>query len=149
MRSDWIAEPIIERARALLTPESREAADLIAYLHRSRDELDRMQQQMTAERHALEEERAKLRTEGWRGSRDASRNSKTNCRDAEALRRERGASSRGVKSANCADRWRNPHGARCRMCAAKRGRTERGTGADAVGFANGSRDVCEHGSDQQ
>src|SRR5258707_3032894 len=54
---------IIERARALLTPESREAADLIAYLHRSRDELDRMQRQMTAERHALEEERKKLRTE--------------------------------------------------------------------------------------
>jgi len=58
-----IATSIIERARSLLTPESREAADLIAYLHRSRDELDRMQQQMTAERHALEEERKKLRTE--------------------------------------------------------------------------------------
>jgi DNA mismatch repair protein MutS2 len=58
-----IARSIIERARALLTPESREAADLIAYLHRSRDELDRIQQQMTAERHALEDERKKLRTE--------------------------------------------------------------------------------------
>jgi DNA mismatch repair protein MutS2 len=58
-----IATGIIERARSLLTPESREAADLIAYLHRSRDELDRMQQQMTTERHALEEERKKLRTE--------------------------------------------------------------------------------------
>jgi DNA mismatch repair protein MutS2 len=58
-----IATSIIERARSLLTPESREAADLIAYLHRSRDELDRMQQQMTAERHALEAERKKLRTE--------------------------------------------------------------------------------------
>jgi DNA mismatch repair protein MutS2 len=58
-----IAKEIIERARALLTPESHEAADLIAYLHRSRDELDRMQQQMTAERRALEEERTKLRTE--------------------------------------------------------------------------------------
>ncbi len=58
-----IATDIIERARALLTPESREAADLIAYLHRSRDELDRMQQQMASERHALEEERKKLRTE--------------------------------------------------------------------------------------
>jgi len=57
-----LAASIIERARTLLTPESREAADLIAYLHRSRDELDRMQQQMTAERHALEDERAKLRT---------------------------------------------------------------------------------------
>jgi DNA mismatch repair protein MutS2 len=58
-----IATGIIERARALLMPESREAADLIAYLHRSRDELDRMQKQMTAERHSLEEERKKLRTE--------------------------------------------------------------------------------------
>jgi DNA mismatch repair protein MutS2 len=58
-----IAAAIIERARSLLSPESREAADLIAYLHRSRDELDRMQKQMTAERHALEEERKKLRTE--------------------------------------------------------------------------------------
>jgi DNA mismatch repair protein MutS2 len=58
-----IAKEIIERARALLTPESREAADLIAYLHRSRDELDRIQHQMTAERHTLEEERKKLHTE--------------------------------------------------------------------------------------
>ncbi len=58
-----IGTSIIERARSLLTPEFREAADLIAYLHRSRDELDRMQQQMAAERHALEEERKKLRTE--------------------------------------------------------------------------------------
>ena len=58
-----IAAGIIERAKSLLAPESREAADLIAYLHRSRDELDRLQQQMTAERHALEEERKKLRTE--------------------------------------------------------------------------------------
>jgi DNA mismatch repair protein MutS2 len=32
-------------------------------LHRSRDELDRMQKQMTSERHALEGERKKLRTE--------------------------------------------------------------------------------------
>src|SRR5438445_6318066 len=58
-----LANSIIDRARSLLAPESREAADLIAYLHRSRDELDRMQQQMTSERHALEEERAKLRTQ--------------------------------------------------------------------------------------
>ncbi|MDQ1404701.1 MAG: mismatch repair protein MutS2 [Acidobacteriaceae bacterium] len=61
-----IAEPIIARARALMAPEALEAADLIAYLHRSRDELDRMQQQMTAERHALDEEREKLRDE-WVG----------------------------------------------------------------------------------
>ena len=58
-----VAKDVIERARALLTPESREAADLIAYLHRSRDELDRMQRQMTAERQALEKERKILRTD--------------------------------------------------------------------------------------
>jgi DNA mismatch repair protein MutS2 len=58
-----LAGAIIERARTLLSPESREAADLIAYLHRSREELDRMQKQMTEERHALEAERVKLRTE--------------------------------------------------------------------------------------
>ncbi len=43
-----IAASIIDRARSLLAPESREVADLIAYLHRSRDELDRMQHQMAA-----------------------------------------------------------------------------------------------------
>ena len=58
-----LASSIVDRARSLLAPESREAADLIAYLHRSRDELDRLQQQMAAERHALEQERQKLRTE--------------------------------------------------------------------------------------
>jgi DNA mismatch repair protein MutS2 len=61
-----LSEEIIERARTLLSPESREAADLIAYLHRSREELDRMQKQMAEERQAFEEERAKLRTE-WVG----------------------------------------------------------------------------------
>jgi DNA mismatch repair protein MutS2 len=58
-----LSENIIERALSLLTPESREASDLIAYLHRSRDELDRLRQQMIAERRELEEERAKLREE--------------------------------------------------------------------------------------
>jgi DNA mismatch repair protein MutS2 len=58
-----LAKEIIERARGLLAPEAREAADLIAYLHRSRDELDRMHRQMADERRALEEERKKLRTE--------------------------------------------------------------------------------------
>ena len=61
-----LAAEIIERARALLSPESREAADLIAYLHRSRGELDRLHKQMEEERQALESERAKLRTE-WAG----------------------------------------------------------------------------------
>jgi DNA mismatch repair protein MutS2 len=54
---------IIERARELMTPESHEAADLIAYLHRSRDELDRLRVLMVEERQALEREREKLRAE--------------------------------------------------------------------------------------
>jgi len=58
-----LADSIIEQARSLLTPESREAADLIAYLHRSRDELNLLQRQMVDERHALEQERRKLRAE--------------------------------------------------------------------------------------
>ena len=57
-----ISGEVIERARALMAPESLEAADLISYLHRSRDELDRMQQQMAEERRGVEEERQKLRT---------------------------------------------------------------------------------------
>src|SRR5215475_6522010 len=61
-----LAPQIIDRARELMEPESLEAADLIVYLHRTRDELDRMQTQMTEERRALEEERKKLRTE-WLG----------------------------------------------------------------------------------
>ena len=58
-----LAQEIIEHARSLMTPESEEAAELIAYLHRSRDELDRLRTQMAEEQKALENERAKLRTE--------------------------------------------------------------------------------------
>jgi DNA mismatch repair protein MutS2 len=55
--------PVIEHALSLLAPEAQEAADLIAYLHRSRDELDRLRVQMADERRELEQERSKLRTE--------------------------------------------------------------------------------------
>jgi len=58
-----LASAIIEHARSLMTPESEEAAELIAYLHRSRDELDRMRGQMAEQQKALEGERLKLRTE--------------------------------------------------------------------------------------
>ncbi len=54
---------IIERATRQLTPETREAAELIAYLHRSRDELDQMKRQMSAQMQQLEEEKKKLQTE--------------------------------------------------------------------------------------
>jgi DNA mismatch repair protein MutS2 len=58
-----LPDSIINHARSLLAPQAQEAADLIAYLHRSRDELDRLRVQMAEERHALEQERAKLRNE--------------------------------------------------------------------------------------
>jgi len=58
-----LSPEIIQHARSLLMPEAQEAADLIAYLHRSRDELDHMQKQMAEEQRALEEERRKLRSD--------------------------------------------------------------------------------------
>ncbi len=58
-----LPESVIEHARSLMAPEAQEAADLIAYLHRSREELDRLRAQMAEERSALEQERARLRTE--------------------------------------------------------------------------------------
>ena len=58
-----LAKAVIEHARSLMAPESQEAAELIAYLHRSRDELDRLRAQMAEEQRALEQERAKLHGE--------------------------------------------------------------------------------------
>ena len=54
---------IVERARALITPEAGEAAGLIAYLHRSRDELEQMQRQLAEQTRELDAERRALREE--------------------------------------------------------------------------------------
>jgi DNA mismatch repair protein MutS2 len=54
---------VIERARELMTPEAREAAELIAYLHRSRDALDAMRREQAEEARQLEQERRELREE--------------------------------------------------------------------------------------
>jgi DNA mismatch repair protein MutS2 len=58
-----LAERIVERARAGLSPETREARELIAYLHRSRDEMEALKRQAREELENLEEERHKLQTE--------------------------------------------------------------------------------------
>jgi DNA mismatch repair protein MutS2 len=58
-----LPECVVERAGALLTPESREAARLIAYLHRSRDTLERMQRELAEQSRKLEQERQALRHE--------------------------------------------------------------------------------------
>lgn len=58
-----LLERVVEHARASLTPESREVRDLIAYLHRSRDEMEQIKRQSREELAQLEGERRLLQTE--------------------------------------------------------------------------------------
>jgi DNA mismatch repair protein MutS2 len=58
-----LPERVIGRAQASLSPESREARDLIAYLHRSRDEVDAARRLAREELARLEAERRSLQTE--------------------------------------------------------------------------------------
>jgi DNA mismatch repair protein MutS2 len=57
---------VVEHAQASLTPESREARGLIAYLHRSRDEMEEVKAQTREELAQIEAERRALQTE-WVG----------------------------------------------------------------------------------
>lgn len=57
---------VVEHAQANLTPESREARDLIAYLHRSRHEMEEVKDQAREELAQIEAERRALQTE-WVG----------------------------------------------------------------------------------
>ena len=54
---------VVDHARASLSPESREARDLIAYLHRSRDEVEQIKRQSREELAELEAERSALQSE--------------------------------------------------------------------------------------
>jgi len=54
---------VVERARAQLAPETRKASELIAYLHRSRDELEEIKREAARQVKQLEEERRKLQSE--------------------------------------------------------------------------------------
>ena len=54
---------VIDRALAGLSAEAREAGDLIAYLHRSRDELDELKRETRDEMARLEAERRELQSE--------------------------------------------------------------------------------------
>jgi len=53
----------VDHAQKSLSPESREARDLIAYLHRSRDEMEVVKRQAREELAQLEAERRSLQTE--------------------------------------------------------------------------------------
>jgi DNA mismatch repair protein MutS2 len=54
---------VIERARELLEPAAREAAQLIAYLHRVRDDLEQAQREAAEQARELDRERRQLQTE--------------------------------------------------------------------------------------
>jgi DNA mismatch repair protein MutS2 len=54
---------VIDRARAQLSPEAHEAAGLIAYLHRSRDELEALKREAARAAQELAEEKKQLQTE--------------------------------------------------------------------------------------
>ena len=54
---------IVAQARELMTPEAREAAGLVAYLHRSRDVVEQMQRDLGEQARQLESERRELREE--------------------------------------------------------------------------------------
>ena len=54
---------VIDRARAQLSPEAHEAAALIAYLHRSRDELETLKREAIRAAQDFAEEKKRLQTE--------------------------------------------------------------------------------------
>jgi DNA mismatch repair protein MutS2 len=54
---------VIDRARAQLSPEAHEAAALIAYLHRSRDELETLKREAVRAAQDFAEEKRRLQTE--------------------------------------------------------------------------------------
>src|ERR1700726_3318322 len=54
---------VIDRARAQLSPEAHEAAALIAYLHRSRDELEALKREAIRGAQEFAEEKRRLQTE--------------------------------------------------------------------------------------
>ncbi len=58
-----LPESVIAQANELMTPAAREAAGLIAYLHRSRDALEQMRRDLAEQARQLESERRELREE--------------------------------------------------------------------------------------
>jgi len=58
-----LSVPLIDRAQKKISPEAREASALIAFLHRSRDELEEIKRNAAEQLRLLEDERRKLQTE--------------------------------------------------------------------------------------
>jgi DNA mismatch repair protein MutS2 len=58
-----LPDRILERARTEITPAAREAGDLIAYLHKARDEVDTLRAGLREQSAEIDRERKKLQTE--------------------------------------------------------------------------------------
>jgi len=147
-----LSEEIIERARLLLSPESREAADLIAYLHRS-GRVDRMHKQM-------EEERVRWKLSGrncGRSGRDASRDGfkswKRNLRRCRSVEENVARVVEAVKERELRGSWKKLRGENWR--GAKRGAGKLNAAcADDLGVAAiwesagfGMRNCCSRSED--
>ena len=85
---------IIASARAQITPESREAADLIAYLHRSREEVDRLRSDLREQAAELQRERTELQGE-W-VARQKKRIAELEQKFADALKQQDAAMERAI-----------------------------------------------------
>ena len=67
-----LPERVVEHAKASLSPESREARDLIAYLHGSRDEMEEIKRQAREELAQLEPTAASCKPNGSSARKNAS-----------------------------------------------------------------------------
>ena len=134
-----LPEAIVERASALIAPEAREAAGLIAYLHRSRDAVEQMQRDLAEQSRRLEQERRALREE-W-VERQRKRIAELEQRVADALAQHerdvapRPRSGQGPRAARATRKaGAPPRGPRALGDARRSGRRRRGA---ALGIAGG------------
>ena len=104
-----LPERVVEHAQASLSPESREARELIAYLHRSRDEMEEIKRQAREELAQLEAERRELQTEWVERQRKRIAELEKNFAEAQKrLEARSGAPGGGhERPRDCARRWRS------------------------------------------
>ena len=108
-----LPESIVERASALIAPEAREAAGLIAYLHRSRDAVEQMQRELAEQIAAARGGTARAARRVGRAAAPAHRRTRAaRCRragGARARREPRARSGEGPRAARPARKADAPH----------------------------------------
>ena len=132
---------VVEHAQASLSPESREARDLIAYLHRSRDEMEDVKRQAREELAQLEEERRVAADGMGRAAAETHRRTREKfSRSAKAARgrgRARGRGCEGSRAARPARKTDGPPHGQVRI--GREGRSGCGRRRNARIFAGGPR----------